>query len=914
MSSLPTPASPIHPAEGDWHRRSTETLLAELHASPAGLAPDEAGRRLLADGPNRLEHGARVRPWRILLAQFQGVIVWILIGASALSGVLGDAVDACTLLAVVVLNAGIGFHQEYKAGRSIEALEVASEPQATVVREGTSRAIPAAEVVAGDILVLEAGDLVAADGRLLEASGLRCIESALTGESEAVRKGLSLLDRDEVSLGDRENMVFKGTSIGAGAGRALVVATGMRTELGRIAGLIDQAAGDGSTPLQRRIESLGRLLVWVALGVVGLLFLLGLLRGNPPLELFLTAVSLAVAAVPEGLPAIVTVALSLGVVRMARRRALIRRLAAVETLGSTSVICTDKTGTLTVGEMTVRSLRVGGVSYQVTGEGYGPAGEVHPEGKAAERNLPPDVLELAEILVGCNRAEISRKDGVWAVLGDPTEGALRVAGTKAGADRDRLDRESPAMLEFPFDSDRKRASVLRRGPAGRLRLQVNGAPGILLGHCDRFLAPEGVRPLTEADRTAILAAVGVMAARGLRVLASATREMEEPVPDEPSADLLERDLVFVGLTGLHDPPRPEARAALAQCRSAGIRVVMITGDHPATAVAIAREIGLLEGTAVAITGAGLDRLSEDQLRDQLPGIAVYARVTASHKLRIVRAWKAAGAVVAMTGDGVNDAPAIAGADIGIAMGRTGTEVTRQAADMVLTDDNFATIIAAVEEGRGIYGNIRHALQYLLAGSAGEILLMAVCVVVGMPAPLLPIHLLWINLVTDGLPALCLATDTIDPAVMKSGPCPRLERLAYRGFLKTVALTGSITAAVSFGVYAWYLRSGSVETARSAAFAVLVFSELFRAFGARSESRLLWQIVPRLNLPLVAVVVVSAGIQVLSQNNAFLGRLLKTAPFPFLDSVALLALGTVPLLFLEVLKAIRVRHARASSPV
>jgi Ca2+-transporting ATPase len=897
-----------------WHNRSAEDVLAQLGSTATGLAAQEAAKRLAAHGPNELREGKRISPLQILLSQFNSLIIWILIVAGVISSVLGQGVDAIAIFAIVILNAVIGFYQEFNAEKSIAALKKMTAPQAKVRRDGQVTSIPASGIVAGDLLMLESGDVVAADARLLSAASLRCSDSALTGESEGVPKKAATLEQRDVPLGDRENMVFMGTSVATGTGQAVVVATAMKTELGRIAGLIDEAGGEDKTPLQRKLDSFGRILVWAALGIVALLFGLGLLRGIKPVELFMTSVGLAVAAVPEGLPAVVTVALSVGVLRMARRRALVRKLAAVETLGSTSVICTDKTGTLTVGEMTAIAFYVSDQNYDVTGEGYGPGGEVQIDGKTAETQHFATLRELASVLLGCNQAHLVEKDGAWKTVGDPTEGALLVAGAKAGGDRKRIEQELPKEREFPFDSDRKRSSVIRRMPDGRLRAFINGAPGPLLERCTHVYTRDDVRPLTVPDREQILAQTSAMAKKALRVLGSAWRDLDKIAPADLTADAVERDLVFVGLTGMYDPPRPEAKDAIAKCRAAGIRVVMITGDHPDTAEAIAREIGISSAEDAIIAGVELEKISDDELRKRVPKIAVYARVTAEHKLRIIRALKADGAVVAMTGDGVNDAPAIKGADIGIAMGKAGTEVTKQAADMIITDDNFATIVAAVEEGRGIYANIRKTLQYLLGGNTGELLLMTVCVVVGLPTPLLPIHLLWINLVTDGLPALCLATDPIDPDVMKRRPRPRSERITNPRFLRTMAFTGFLTAGVAFAVYFYLLQTGATETARTSAFAVMVFAELLRSFGARSETKPVWRISLLTNISLVVVVAVSIGLQVWSQHNATLGRFLKTSPMSFADCFLLLAVGAIPMLVLELVKVVRrARRQRIIEP-
>ncbi len=560
--------------------------------------------------------------------------------------------------------------------------------------------------------------------------------------------------------------------------------------------------------------------------------------------------------------------------------------------------------------MTVRTLHAGGHDFEVTGEGYSPTGEIRLAGQPPNDQQRPALLELAAVLVGGNRSRIAQEAGTWKLTGDPTEGALLVAGIKAGADLARIEQEWPQVAELPFDSERKRSSIVRRLPEGRLRIFCNGAPGDLLKQCNRLHTPEGIRPITDEDRKRILDQASKLAGQALRVLASATADRDDLPPDALTAESVERDLVFVGLAGMYDPPRPEARDAITRCRDAGIRVVMITGDHPQTAAAIARELGIA-GDEPATTGAELDTLSDADLHRRAAATPVYARVTAEHKLRIVRALKSDGSVVAMTGDGVNDAPALQGADIGIALGRSGTEVTKQAADMVITDDNFATIVAAVEEGRGTYDNIRKTLQYLLAGNTGELLLMTVCVLAGMPTPLLPIHLLWINLLTDGLPALCLVTDPVDPDVMLRKPRPRSSRIANNPFLRMMFLTGFLTAGVAFATYAWVLRAGSPAEARAAAFAVMVYAELLRSFGVRSATLPVWRIPLHTNLSLVIVVAASFALQIFSQQNATVIRLLKTAPVPFLDGLVYLAIGTIPLLLLEGIKLLR--NANPSNP-
>ncbi len=907
MSAPASPSVKAPPDTTPWHHLPAAEVLTKLRTNPAGLSTAEADTRRAASGENAIQEAAPISRWVLFARQFASLIIWVLIVAGGVSLALGEWLDGSIILAVVVINAVIGFLQEDSAERSLQALRKMTAPQAKVHRDGAVVALPTAQLVPGDVVDLEAGDLVPADLRLIVASSLTCAEASLTGESEAVTKQTDKLCPADAELGDRDTCAFMSTVVSTGSGQGVVVATGMTSEIGKIAGLMTNATS-GETPLQRQLTVFGRLLVWLSLGTVLILFGLGLLRGVGLMELFMTSVSLAVAAVPEGLPAIVTLALALGVKRMARRRALVRRLPAVETLGSCTVICTDKTGTLTRGEMTVRALwtyagaeKTAG-SVSVTGEGYAPTGEIRT---AAGEKPSPLIADLLSAFVGCTNAHVAQDNGVWTAVGDPTEAALVVVGTKGGVELAAVDQRNPRVAELPFDSQRKLMTVIRTSEAGPLAL-VKGAPDVLSGRCTHLLTPEGERPMNDADRERILAASAEMAARALRVLGAARRTLatDRPQPDTPES--IERDLVFVGLCGMQDPPRPEAKAAIDICRAAGIRVVMITGDHPATARAIAEELGLRSKGDTGDTGdnrvlAGHDLTSMDDatLKATVPHVAVYARTTAEHKLRIVQAWKANGAVVAMTGDGVNDAPAIKGADIGVAMGRNGTEVTKASAALILTDDNFTAIVAAVEEGRGIYDNIRKTIAYLLAGNVGELLLMAICVIVGMPMPLLPVHLLWINLVTDGIPALCLASDPIDKAVMAQPPRPAGASLINRRFLLLTLGTGMLTALVSFGVFWYTLQHEDLETARTHAFAVLVFAELLRSFGARSDTRFIWEIGLGTNLRLLAVVVGSIALQIVSHHVDWLGSLLHTTTIPLIDCVVLLMIGTIPLVVLEV---------------
>jgi P-type Ca2+ transporter type 2C len=888
------------PIDAHWHCLSPEESVRRLGSSLNGLTSTQAEEALARYGPNTIAVSETFSPWAILLSQFKSVLIWVLVAASIVSGALGDAEDSIAILAIVLMNALVGFYQEYSAEKSIAALKRMTAPRAKVRRDGVATMVSATKVAPGDVIEFEAGDLIAADARLLGAASLACVEAALTGEAEAVAKSVGALKYPNLAIGDRINMVFMGTSVAAGSGRAVVVATGMRTEIGRIAALIQEAGEDRETPLQHKLDRFGQTLLWATLGIVALLFGLGLLRREPIVDLFMTSVSLAVAALPESLPAVATAALSLGVMRMSRRRALVRRLASVETLGSTNVICTDKTGTLTLGEMSARALFLAGRSYEIDGDGYRPSGAIRSDGVSIdpERDLP--LKRMADILVGCNNAHLEGAGDSYKVVGDPTEGALLSAGLKAGADQQLLDRTCPRLDEIPFDSDRKMHSILRKRPDGRIRVLANGAPEALLARCSHILTRDGVYGLMSGEREDLLRHNAALASEGFRVLACAFRDLDA-APSPIDAQQVEREMVFVGLCGLRDPPRPEAREAIAKCRSAGVRVVMITGDHPRTAVAIGRELGL-DGDGETVTGTELDVLNDDALAARVPGISVYARVSAAHKLRIVRAWQKNGAVVAMTGDGVNDAPAIKGADIGVAMGLTGSEVTKQASDMVIADDNFATIVDAVEEGRGIFENIKNTLQYLLSCNAGELLLMTICILSGLPSPLLPIHLLWINLVTDGPPALCLAADRADPGLMNRLPRDRGESLTDRGFLEMMLLVAALVSAVSFLVFLYGLQTGGLALGRSYAFTSMVFSQLLIALSARNGVLPLGRRNPFSNPYLLAVVGGLILLQMASHQNAALAHILQTKELSLREVICLLAAAASPLLLLEFVKS------------
>jgi Ca2+-transporting ATPase len=870
---------------------------------------------LTNDGPNELHRAEATSSLEILGRQFKSLVIWVLIGAAVVSAALGETVDGIAIVTIVVLNALIGFFQEYRAEQAVAALARLAAPRARVLRDGHAAVLPAHDIVRGDVLVLDGGDLVAADARLLEASALRVNEAPLTGESEAVEKRAGRVALD-TPLAERRNMLFLGTSVVAGSGRAVVVATGMATEVGRIAHLLGTARA-GETPLKRRLDQVARRLLWVCIAIVALVFILGARRGIAPFELFLGAVSLAVAAIPEGLPAVVTIALALGVSRMARRHALVRRLAAVETLGSAEVICTDKTGTLTVGEMSVRTVVTAERVLAVTGGGYATDGSFLSEGVEIDPNSDPLLRDLLRGAVACADAELGVREARTVVTGDPTEGALLVAAAKAGIRRELIEVEMPRLGTLPFDSERKRMTVLRR-LEGRPWAFVKGAPEVILQRCTSLRTTRGVSRLGESDRARMLEASAILANDALRVLAIAERPLDAAAARaDPARDAtaIEQELTLLGLVGMQDPPRDEARDCVARCKRAGIRVVMITGDHLDTARAIARELGILAHGDLTLGATELEGLTDGELADRVEHVTVFARVTAEHKLRIVRAWKARGAVVAMTGDGVNDAPALKEASIGIAMGITGTEVAKQSADMVITDDDFASIVAAVEEGRGIYDNIVKTLGYLLGGNAGELAVMLVAVLLGWPLPLLPIQLLWINLVTDGLPALALATDPIEPGVLSRPPRPSGAEIMDRSFIVLLCFTGVLTATAALGTFAYELQSsGSVAAARNAAFSVLVFDELARSFSARSATRTIFEIGLLSNLRLLSVVAASFGLQVAIQNSPVTEHLFGTEPVSLLQCAAWVGVGLVPLAALELTKVVRRRLARAPSPI
>ena len=860
-------------------------------------------------GWNELAKVATEPVWKKFLAQFSDVLIWILIVAALISAGMGQWTDATAIVAIVLLNAILGFYQEGKAEASLAALQRLAAPKAKVVRDTKLFAVAARELVPGDIIELEAGDNVPADVRLLTTLAMRIEEAALTGESVPVEKDAALVLPETTPLADRRNMAYSSTLLTNGHGRGVVVATGMDTEIGRIAGLFQKLERE-PTPLQLQLAKIGRSLVLLCLVLVGVIFFLGLLHGKPWLDALLSSVSLAVAAVPEGLPAVVTTALALGLQRMAKRHALVRKLPSVETLGCVSVICSDKTGTLTYNQMTVRELRVGSVEYQVSGSGYGPEGEIsRVPADAAPLDAPSDQdLQIAlRVAAYCNHAQVqfSEADAKWTVIGDPTEGALVVLATKG--DLPSTEAKPKVVHEHPFDSDRKLMSVLCQDGSGQRVQYTKGALAEVLKNCVSEQRDNRVIGLTDERRQAISKSNDGMASRALRVLALAYRN-----DSGREATIEEKGLTFVGLVGLLDPPRAEVKQAVARCREAGIRPVMITGDHPATARAIAQELGIAIGSDRVVTGQELNEMSDEDLAAAIDGIAVYARVAPEHKLRIVRGLKSSGEIVAMTGDGVNDAPAVKAADIGIAMGVTGTDVTRSAAAMVLMDDNFASIVNAVEEGRAVYDNIRKFLIYLLSCNAGELMLMLVASLLGWPIPLLPVQLLWINLVTDGLPALALALEPPEPGLMQRRPRPASEPMLSRSVTVTVLGQGVLLAVVGLAAF-WlsYDQESDLAHARTMTFSVLVFAELFRALAARSQRWTFWQLGVTTNGYIVAAVAVSILLQVGVICFPLTRSLFHATNPTWAEWGLVLGLAMVPVTIIEIVKASRNFAVRAT---
>jgi Ca2+-transporting ATPase len=858
--------------QAPWHTLSVAATSARLAADPDGLPPEEAARRSARYGPNAIEEQAPRSPLRMLLDQFTDFMIVVLLVAAVISGVVGDLKDTLAIIVIVVLNAVIGFVQEFRAGRAMAALKQMAAGNARIVRGGETLTVPATDLVPGDVVLLEAGNVVPADLRLTETAQLRMDESALTGESVTVEKTCAPLASTELALGDRRNIAYKGATATSGRGRGIAVATGMATELGRIAALLD-AGTEPKTPLQKRLSVFGRRLGLIVIAICIAIFAIGLTRGEAPLLLFLTAISLAVAAIPEALPAVVTISLALGATRLAKQRALIRRLPAVETLGSVTCICSDKTGTLTQNRMRVVEVRCAGTTMR--------------DWKAAADREPLRSLFTALALSNdANRTPRGR------VTGDPTEAALFHAAADAGYDKVALESATPRVLELPFDSERKRMTTLHRSGTGCIGY-TKGAPESVLPACATMAGATGDEPL---ERAAVLADAERMAAAGLRVLAVARREWQA-MPAAPDPVAVETGLAFVGLVGMIDAPRREAKDAVGVCRSAGITPVMITGDHPATARAIALELGIIGPADRVLTGAELGRLSDDAFARQVGDIRVYARVDPAQKIRIVEALQQRGEFVAMTGDGVNDAPALKRADIGVAMGKGGTDVAREAAGLVLLDDNFATIVGAVREGRRIFDNIRKFIRYAMTGNSGEIWTIFLAPFLGLPIPLLPIHILWVNLVTDGLPGLALAAEPEERGAMSRAPRPPQESVFAHGMWQHMLWVGLLIGVLSLLAQAWAIHSGSAHW-RTMAFTVLTLTQLAHVMAIRSERDSLFHQGLTSNLPLLGAVVFTFVLQIAVIYVPFFNAMLNTDPLTGVELGICLALSSVVFVAVE----------------
>jgi len=906
--------------EDRWYLLPVDQALAQAGTHPdEGLSFQEAHRRLEEFGYNELPTVKGPTPLQQFIGQFNDFIVWVLLGAAIISGpLLGEWTDAAAIFVIVLINGFLGFFQEYRAEQSLQALKELTAPTAQVLREGRLHELPAREIVPGDIIAIETGDLIPADGRLISTRNLTVDQALLTGESSPAHKEAEAIASPEAPLADRNNMVFSGTIVAQGRGRVLITATGVRSEIGRIAEMV-QEIGPEVTPLQLELERVGRYLVYAALVIVAVIFGLGVARGDPIVQMFLVAVSLAVAAIPEGLPAVVTIALAIGVRRMAARHALVRRLRSVETLGTASVICTDKTGTLTENQMTVRRIITPEREIRVTGEGYAPRGRFMADSHPIERSAQ-DLAGVTLVGALASTAELIQEDAGngprWIVRGDPTEGALLTAAAKAGC----RDVDNPPGFDFveelPFDSERKRMSIIYdyrgdgQGPQalagvtpGQRVAFVKGAPESILPLCTTVQRGGLVQPLDPAQRQEFLAINARLGAQALRVLAMAYRPLP---PDQPlKPETVERDLTFTGLEAMIDPPRPTAREAVATSQRAGITVVMITGDQANTARAIASELGILEEGEMVLTGAELDEISDERLAEIVDRVAVYARVSPEDKLRIISAWKSRGQVVAMTGDGVNDAPALKEADIGISMGIAGTDVTKEASDMVLSDDNFGTIVAAVEEGRTIFDNIQRFVHFMLSCNTGEVLTLFLAGLVGFPLPLLPIQILWINLTTDSLPALALGVEPADPHIMERPPRKTSEGILTRSIGLAIAYQGILIGLVTLAAFflELYVAGRGVDRARVLAFSTSILAQSVHAFNLRSERFSLFTIGWFTNrwLVLAFFVVILSNLAII--YIPALQPIFATLPLSLGDWGIVVGLGLTPLLIVQTIRII-----------
>ena len=857
-----------------------------------GLTASDVEKKRKQFGWNELQEGEKQSAFLLFISQFKDFMILVLLAATLISGLLGEYIDAIAIIAIVLINGFLGFFQERRAEKSLHALKELSAPQVTVLRDGQWHKIPSKEVVVGDIIRFSSGDRIGADVRLVQTVNLEIEESALTGESVPAVKSIAPLSNSHASLGDLENMAFMGTMVTRGNGLGIVTGIGMNTAMGKIADMI-QNAENLVTPLQRRLEQLGKILITVALGLTLLVVVAGVVHGHDLYTMFLAGVSLAVAAIPEGLPAIVTIALSLGVQRMIRKNAIVRKLPAVETLGCASVICSDKTGTMTQNKMTVTHLWSGGNTWNLTGTGYNPKGSFYIEDQEITPQNEKSLYQLLTFGLLCNHAELKKKDDEFIIDGDPTEGALLVSALKAGLTRDSLLKQFKIEKEFPFDSTRKMMSVIVKDKNGRRFVITKGAPDVLLGLSESVLWGGKQQYLNEELKNAIDSSVEHLASMALRTIAIAFKPIQEQTVILNERDA-EKGLTFVGIQGMIDPPRPEVKQAIKECREAGIKTIMITGDHAITARSIAGQLGIFRGKEKVMEGAELNNLSLDALEEVVEDVAVFARVSPEHKLKIVKALQNRGHIVAMTGDGVNDAPAIKSADIGISMGITGTDVAKEASSLILLDDNFATIKAAINEGRNIYENIRKFVRYLLASNVGEILVMLFAMLLSLPLPLVPIQILWVNLVTDGLPAMALGLDKPEDDVMRRKPRhPKEGIFARRLGWKVISrgfLIGIVTLLAFLTIY--HKNPENLAYAQTVAFATLVLTQLIHVFDCRSEKSIFSRN-PFGNMYLVWAVISSLLLMLLAIYVPALQPIFHTIPIEPKDWMLIIGLSSVP---------------------
>ncbi|AKB45229.1 calcium-translocating P-type ATPase, SERCA-type [Methanosarcina vacuolata] len=895
-----------------YYDQEINSVFEEFGVSEAGLSSEEAEKRLEEYGENELKEKEKVSVLNLFVSQFKSILIIILITASIVSALLGEFVDAIVIIFTVFLAGILSFVQEYRAEKAIELLRSLTSPEATVIRDGVENKIPSKNLVPGDLILIQTGDRIPADARIIKGFNLKTDESSLTGESVPVQKSIEALP-SETPEADRTNMVYTGTAVAYGRGSAIVTATGMNTAFGELAGLLGTIERS-RTPLQESLDKFGRWIGTATLVIVAFVAMLGVFYGFPLLDMFLWGVALAVAAIPEALPAVVTVGLGLGVRRMVKRHALVRKLPSIETLGATNVICSDKTGTLTQNKMTVEKICVNKQVLKVTGAGYSPEGEFFKGDEKVSTDDPHlQILLLGAVL--CNDAGLFKKSDKWEIKGDPTEAALVVVAAKSGFHKVELDQKYPRLGEIPFSSERKRMTTFNKLEADSGSLPVKGltafskgAPEVILGSCTKIFLDGEIKSLSSEMKQLIEGKIKEMADQALRVMALSFRLLDEELDIEkssskdPPSERIEEDMVFSGLMGMRDPPREEVKVAIQKCEDAGIKTVMITGDHKITASAIAKELGILKENDLTLTGSELDNLGDAEFEDKVERVSVYARVYPIHKLRVIDALKKKGYVVAMTGDGVNDAPALKAADMGIAMGITGTDVSKEASSMILTDDNFASIVAAVEEGRNIFKNIRNFITYGLSAHIGEVLIVLISILGWQILPLIAVQILWINLITDGLPPMALSVEPPDNGIMKQKPRNVEEGLITRREISASLGIGGLIALQALLVLNWALdRNFSIEKLQTLIFTLVVFSEMFNAFNWRSDRYSIFSLGLFTNKPLVYAVLTTIVLQLVVIYVPFFQTAFRTVPLSLFEWGVVLSLASTTLISMELVK-------------